>query len=95
MMISSQRHLDQSIVDEKIEAEDYVVTLVDLGNGMDLVIDGHHSLEAARQTGNEPEYVYATYNYQSEIDCLGLDDFLIAYWVDSDYYDIETGHTAF
>jgi hypothetical protein len=96
MKISSQKYIDQEIVDQKIEAADYIVTLADLGNGLEMVIDGHHSLDAARQTGNSPEYVVSEYNYQAEIESLGsLDAFLEAHWIDSDWYDVETGAPAF
>lgn len=94
MKISSQKYIDQEIVDIKIEEQDFVVTLADIENDGDeyeLVVDGHHSLEAAKQAGVDPVYQYSEYDYQSEINSMGFDDFLASHYMDSDWYDIETG----
>ena len=95
MMITSQRYIDQDTVDAKINDSDYVVMLATIadsdGNEYDLVVDGHHSYAAAIQSGNAPVYEYSDYNYQAEVDCLGFDDFMASKWIDSEYYDIETG----
>ena len=95
MKISSQRYIDDEIVQAKRQAKDYTVTVATItdqdGNDYELVIDGHHSLAAAREDGVEPVYVESDYNYQAEVESCGFDDFLIAKWIDSPYYDIETG----
>ena len=93
--ISSQRHLDNEIVEAKRAAKDYEVTLgkvivVD-GTEYQVVIDGNHSLAAARADGVEPVYHDAT---ATECDREGIEDvqrYLEAHWIDSDYYDVETG----
>ena len=98
MKISSQKFLDQNVVDEKIAAEDYTVLLATIiidGNEVEVVIDGHHSLAAAKQAGVEPDYQYAVYNYQREVECIGLDSWLEQHWIDCPYYDIETGTEIF
>ena len=97
MKISSQRYIDDDIVEQKIAAEDYVVTIATVehdGQVYEVVVDGHHSLEAARRTGNSPIWVDADYNHQTEIDCIGFDNWLNQHQNDSDWYDIETGHNV-
>lgn len=95
MKISSQKYIDEATVQEKINNNDYAVTLASItdnaGNEYDVVVDGHHSYEAAIRTGNNPVYEYSDYDYQSEVDCIGFDAFLESKWIDSDWYDIETG----
>lgn len=95
-IISSQHYLDDDIVAAKMAAEDYVVTLSPEfefgGVRVRVVLDGHHSLAAARLTGVEPEYEEAT---KQTNDCIALLDspeaFLEAVWVDGDYYDVING----
>jgi len=56
-----------------------------------IVIDGHHSLVAAIADGVEPIYRTAT---STECDREGIEDaqeYLLAHWVDSNYYDVQTG----
>jgi hypothetical protein len=95
MIISSQKYRDADTVAAKIAAADYVVTIATItnadGNEYSLIVDGHHSHAAAIETGNAPVYVESDYNYQSEVDCIGFEDFLASKYIDSDYYDIETG----
>ena len=93
-IISSQRYLDENVVAEKQAAAEYVVTLATVGEYR-LVIDGHHSLEAARRDGVAPQYVESEYNYQAEADTIGIDDFLAAHWIDSDWYDIDSNNNVF
>lgn len=98
MIISSQRYLDEDIVAEKIAAQDFVVHVspafeVD-GDIYQVVLDGHHSLAAALESGVSP--VYHEMGRQ-EHDAVGLiakgevDDFLAVTRIDSDYYSVETG----
>jgi len=100
MIISSQRHLDGEIVAAKRAAHDYVVTLSPEfclgGVQYQVILDGHHSLAAARLDGVDPVYRVATVQV---CDCVALldtsiEDFLAAAWIDSDWYDIETGVSA-
>lgn len=96
--ISSQRHLDDEIVEAKRAAKDYAVTLgkVITVDGVDyqVVIDGHHSLAAAKADGVEPVYRVAT---ATECDREAIEDvqqYLEAHWMDGDYYDVETGNNV-
>lgn len=100
MKLSSQKHLDADTIEEKRAAQDYTVTLATIIDpttdvDYDLVIDGHHSYAAALLDGVAPEYVFSDYNYQSEVECIGFDDFLAAHYIDSDWYDLETGNPAY
>ncbi len=99
--ISSQRYIDEKIVSEKIAAKDFEVAVspsfeVD-GETFRVVLDGHHSLEAARQAGVSPTYTEYT---ATEHDAIGLLDagdvetFLEVVHMGDDYYDIETGLTV-
>jgi len=58
--ISSQRYRDDEIVQSKSNDNDYMVCVSPLFeiNGMTVrvVLDGHHSLEAANIDGVQPEY---------------------------------------
>lgn len=101
MFISSQRHLDDEIVQAKREARDYVVTVspefeID-GITMQAVIDGHHSLAAAEADGVEPEFVIAKVQDDDRIALLdsSIDDYLEVCYMDSDWYDIATGKDVF
>ena len=62
-IISSQRYTNDEIVASKLASQDYTVTLspafaVD-GIEYQVILDGHHSLEASRLAGVDPEYVEA------------------------------------
>lgn len=102
MLISSQRFIDDETVEAKREAYDYVVTVspnfeID-GVLMQAVIDGHHSLAAARADGVEPEYVVATAQEDDRVALIitgRIDDYLEVCYMDSDWYDVETGHAVF
>ena len=96
--ISSQRHIDESIVEQKIANEDYDVMVspefVHDDTTMRIVIDGHHSLAAAQATGNAPNFVEATSQNSDSIGILlrgEIDYFLAINRIDANYYDIETG----
>lgn len=99
MKISSQKYINQETVEAKISASDYTVILFRISDEMDMVVDGHHSLEAAKQAGVDPVFEYAEGTFdialRQELECLGLDDFLTQHYMDSDWYDVETGHPAF
>lgn len=93
--ISSQRHRDEEIIETKRSASDYVVMLgkeieID-GEVYQIIIDGHHSYEAAMLDGVNPVYVEATATDCDRELIEDLDDYLEAHWVDSPYYNIETG----
>lgn len=95
--ISSQRYLNDEIVAQKVEAQDFVVLVspefeVD-GIVVRVVLDGHHSYAAAKEAGVSPEFVEAT---GSDHDAVGMEKhnaegFLEATHLGDDYYNIETG----
>ena len=90
--ISSQKYLDDSIVEGKRATKDYVVTTHDITvNGVDytVIVDGHHSLAAAIADCVEPEFVAASQSLASSYS--EGEDFLLQNQIDSDWYDIATG----
>lgn len=99
-IISSQRYIDEDIVDEKIRNKDFEVHISPRfyyeGAAYQVVTDGHHSLIAAKRQGVAPVFIVDT---QADNDRIGLleksqeclDDFLAQCYVDSDWYDIATG----
>ena len=96
--ISSQRYIDESIVDQKIDAQDFIVAVSPVfefdGQQFRVVMDGHHSLAAAREAGVEPEFVEQDASENDKIGLLDdgkLEDFMELAWIDSDWYDVETG----
>jgi hypothetical protein len=98
-IISSQRHIDAETVEAKRASGDYVVTLGKVitidGEDYQVVIDGHHSLAAANLDGVAPEYRIATVTECDREAIEDVEDYLLGHWIDSDYYDVRTGETAF
>lgn len=91
--ISSQRYLDDAIVQAKRDAEDYAVQVVFVvvdGERYRVVVDGHHSLAAAKADGVKPEYELAARELVAEAKRDGI-AFLEAHHGGDDYYDVETG----
>jgi hypothetical protein len=102
-IISSQRFLDEEKVADKLAARDFIVSIspafvadfgID-GATYQVVLDGHHSLAAAKIAGVDAEFVTVD---ESEHDAVALlaagkvDDFLAVTYIDSDYYNVETGN---
>jgi hypothetical protein len=97
-LISSQRTRDETIVAEKRETRDYGVSVSPIfklfGEDCRLVLDGHHSYEAAILDGVKPIIVELDASDDDRVALLNdgnLEDFLEATRIDSDLYDIETG----
>ncbi len=94
MIISSQRYVDFDIVDQKISELDGMteITLITwaVDDAMEILSDGHHTFEAANELG-------ITVNFEKTTHPEGLsgNDLLEAAWMDSDWYDVETGTLAF
>lgn len=96
--ISSQRHLDDSIVSEKLSAEDFQVFVspefeVD-GETYRVVLDGHHSLAAAKRAGVDAEFIVMDQQQHDAIALLydgDIDTFLESTHLGDDYYDVNTG----
>ena len=96
-IISSQRYFDEAIVAAKQESEDYEVQLVTVvvdGAEYAVVVDGHHSLEAARRDGVEPNYVYVGGEIQAEADTMSAENWLLQHHMGDDYFDVATGRAV-
>lgn len=93
--ISSQRFLDPETIDEKLEGDNFEVTLspafdVD-GETYQVVLDGHHRLAAATLLGIDPEYVVDSGSCVCALLDEGLvEDFLESTYIDAPYYNIYT-----
>lgn len=101
MIISSQRYIDNKKVEQKMNEIGGRVTLPVLyageyeGEAIYILVDGHHTAEAARE-------LCLPINYET-IDAKAwgydtrwtLEDALENLWMDSDWYDVETGSLAF
>ena len=91
--ISSQRYVDPAIVAEKQAAEDYVAqyAIVEIdGEEYRVVVDGHHSIAAAKADGAPVEWETAHPEVMVEAARDG-EAFLAAHHFGDDYYDVETG----
>lgn len=97
MIISSQKYIDNEILNEKIAAfessspaeivlETWLVGIDDL----EILFDGHHTLEAARQLDIAVRFVPVAHP-----EGLSGEDLLEQAWLDSEWYDIETGRNVF
>lgn len=97
-LISSQRYRDAAIIAEKRAMKDYGVSVSPafelFGEQVRLVLDGHHSYEAARLDGVCPDICELDAWDSDNIALLlsgNMEGFLAAAYVDSDLYDIATG----
>jgi len=101
-IITSQDYIDDDIVDEKIQNNDFDVTISPEfeygGKKLVAIIDGHHSLAAAIKAGKDPVFHEAD---KTEHDAIGLleqgnvEDFLEAIHMGSDYKNAVTNRGAF
>ncbi|WNZ59868.1 hypothetical protein QEG98_28100 [Myxococcus sp. MxC21-1] len=94
--ISSQEYRNAAIVAEKRAARDFEVLFVEVevdGEEFRVVVDGHHSHEAAKLDGAPVKWVRSP--MQSEADRNGAEAFLTAHRFDCDYHDIDTGYPVF
>ena len=101
-LISAQKFRSQDIVAAKLAARDFVVAVspaftVDGFGEFVVILDGHHSLEAALEAGVEPEFVEQTTRENDTVALIesDMEAFLAANWIDCDYYDVATGQDAF
>lgn len=97
-MITAQGYRDEEIIAAKIADRDFVVFLSPVfaveGEEYQVVVDGHHSYEAAKLAGVEPEYIVQTTRENDTIAMLengAVEDFLVTHRIDSDYRYLETG----
>ncbi len=97
-LISSQRYLDDDIIDDKVTSGDFEVLIspefvVD-GGTYCVVLDGHHSLAAAKQVGVEPTFITADCTDHDAVWLLmeeQVEDFLLVTHMGDQYYNIATG----
>lgn len=103
MLISSQRYIDHEIVDAKIAAGDYVVSVtpefeIDGVGLVRAIIDGHHSYAAAIESGAAPVFVEMNATQNDRIALIDAGDvvaYLEAAYHDSPWYDMGTGCDLF
>ena len=100
--ISSQAYRDDEIVAEKLINKDFMVCVTPVfvidGGEYRVVTDGHHGLEAAKLAGVDPVFVEQSIRENDNIAMLEngqIEMFLEHAYVDTDWYDIETGYWAF
>ena len=97
--ISSQQEIVEEIVEEKIENKDFEVQVSPVfeisGQKYRVILDGHHSFEAAQREGVKPEFEEIEHDSLGYLEDGDIDGFLEAAYIDCQYYDIETGKPAF
>ena len=85
---SAQSYRDEKIVEEKRANKDYAIKvayIADDDNMIAVLVDGHHSLEAAKIDGVEPEIEIVKSEYKS------LEEYVIAFNDLSNPVNIITG----
>ena len=73
---SAQSYREERIIEEKRENKDYAIKVAyisDDDNMVAILVDGHHSFEAAKRDGVEPEIEIVESEYKS------LEDYVIAF----------------
>lgn len=91
-IISSQRYINETIFTEKLAAlvENGTTSITleawDVDGEIAVLFNGHHTLEAARELGIAVEFTVV-----SHPEGLTGDNLLEQAWMDSDWYDVETG----
>lgn len=68
---TAQSYIDEAIVAEKQENKDYEITVEmidDDGVEIAMLVDGNHSLEAARRDGVEPSIKIGERNHKNLVD---------------------------
>lgn len=100
-LISSQRHLDPSIVGRKAATfKVFVVNVIETtlrGKRYRVLVDGHHNLAAARIVGIEPTWRGAPKKLQrimAKTPARDFERFLINNLTDADWYDVATGNVV-
>jgi hypothetical protein len=101
-LITSQSYIDEQIVASKIEAGDFEVLVspafeID-GRMIRVILDGHHSFEAARRAGIEAEITEQTARDDDRVALIEagqIETFLEVAYMDSEYRFAETGAYVF
>jgi len=87
-IISSQHFIDWETVERKMDeiagVESVEIPCCEIGE-----IDGHHTLAAARELGIPVEFVF-----DEDPEGLTGDDYLMAHYIDGDWYDVERSNPA-
>lgn len=68
---TAQSYIDEMIVAEKRESKDYIITVEmidDDGVEIAMLVDGNHSLEAAKRDGVEPTIKIGEKNHKNLVD---------------------------
>lgn len=96
--LSSQRYMNEAVVESK-KSELYGCESISIpcsyvgfidGEEYAIVVDKHHTLAAARELGIKVQFVV-----DPDSENLEGEELLSARWIDSPYYDIETGRDEF
>lgn len=103
MVISSQRYLDEARVEAKrqaLQGVDHVdIPIVYAGDydgqALYIMLDGHHTMAAARELGIQVRYIEISRSEAGDADDATLDEMCELHWMDSDWYDVETGRLVF
>jgi hypothetical protein len=97
-IISAQEYRNEATVAEKLAAADFTVFLSPVfeidGEEYQVVLDGHHSYEAAVQAGVEPEFEIQSVRDNDTLALLEegrVEDFLELHIIDGEYRHIATG----
>jgi len=97
-IISAQEYRNEEIVAEKIVASDFTVSLSPVfevdGEEYQVVLDGHHSYQAAIEAGVEPEFEIQSVRDNDTIALIEqgrINDFLEIHVIDCEYRHIATG----
>lgn len=96
-VISSQRYINNKTVEHKMDEISGRVTLPVMyagefeGEAVYILIDGHHTAEAARELDLPIDYKIIDRNAWGYDTRWTLEDALENLWIDSDWYDHQTG----
>lgn len=97
MIISSQKYISNEILNGKMEVlaanrpEEIVLETWIVGtDNLEILFDGHHTLEAARQLD-----IPVRFSAIVHPEGLTGEDLLEQAWLDSEWYNVETGKLVF
>lgn len=100
-LISSQRYLNQAIVDERaVKFKRFIVNVFPVvlrGTQYTILMDGHHNFAAARLAGVKPDFRPVSKKLMKILkgmDAHEVEAFLINNVTDCDYYFVDTGEVV-
>ena len=102
-VISSQREIIEEHLESKIEelqnADEVIIPVVFAGqyeeDRLYIMIDGHHRIEAAKELGIKVKFEEVERNAMGYSADWTLEEMLENLYMDSDWYNVETGHNYF